>query len=96
MPVKKGKPNTAKAKMGKLIVFEGTDGSGKTTQSKLLINYLKKREIPVKYISFPRYDDSLWGAMVRRFLNGILENWKKSTLILLRVCMPEIGHRRRT
>lgn len=55
---------------GKLIVFEGADGSGKTTQSKLLLNYFKENKIPAKYISFPRYDDSLWGAMVRRFLRG--------------------------
>ena len=55
---------------GKLIVFEGADGSGKTTQSKLLVNYLKDKKIPSAYISFPRYKDSLWGKMVRRFLNG--------------------------
>lgn len=68
--VKKGKPNNAKARMGRLIVFEGTDGSGKTTQSKFLVSYLRSNNIPVKYISFPRYQDSLWGAMVGRFLNG--------------------------
>lgn len=55
---------------GKLIVFEGADGSGKTTQSKLLLGYLKKRKIPATYISFPRYEKSMWGKMVRRFLDG--------------------------
>lgn len=58
------------AKKGKLIVFEGTDGSGKTTQAKLLLNYLKKNKIPSAYISFPRYGESMWGKMVRRFLDG--------------------------
>ncbi len=53
-----------------LIVFEGSDGSGKTTQAKLLVSYLVKNKIPYKHISFPRYTDSLWGAMVRRYLNG--------------------------
>lgn len=55
---------------GKLIVFEGADGSGKTTQAELLLNYFKKQKIPAVYISFPRYKDSMWAAMVRRFLDG--------------------------
>lgn len=57
------------ARKGKLIVFEGTDGSGKTTQAKLLLNYLKKSKIPNAYISFPRYE-APWGKMVRRYLSG--------------------------
>lgn len=55
---------------GKFIVFEGSDGSGKTTQAKLLTGYLVKNKVPYKHISFPRYTDSLWGKMVRRYLNG--------------------------
>ena len=57
-------------KKGRLIVFEGADGSGKTTQSKLLVSYLSKNSIPNEYISFPRYDDSMWAAMVKRYLLG--------------------------
>ena len=55
---------------GKLIVFEGADGSGKTTQAKLLLKFLKSQKIPTAYISFPRYEDSLWGQMVKRYLLG--------------------------
>lgn len=55
---------------GKFIVIEGGDGSGKTTQAELLISYLKKHKIPTAYISFPRYKESIWGGMVRRFLDG--------------------------
>lgn len=61
-------------KGGKLVVFEGADGSGKTTQSKLLLKDLAKGGIPSQYISFPRYEESLWAGMVRRYLNGEFGN----------------------
>ena len=41
---------------GKLIVIEGTDCSGKETQSKLIIERFKKENIEFKYFSFPNYD----------------------------------------
>ena len=40
---------------GKLIVFEGTDGSGKATQAKLLCEELDRRGVPYRKIDFPRY-----------------------------------------
>ncbi len=55
---------------GKLIVFEGADGSGKTTQARLLVNFLKIKKIPNSYISFPRYEDSMWGKQIARYLHG--------------------------
>ncbi len=55
---------------GKLIVIDGTDGSGKATQAKLLVNYLKKKDCRVKYIDFPRYYSSFHGGMVGRYLKG--------------------------
>lgn len=42
--------------MGKLIVIEGTDCSGKETQSKLLVTALERRGCKVKYFAFPMYD----------------------------------------
>lgn len=42
--------------MGKLIVIEGTDSSGKETQTKQLFERLKKGSKNVKKISFPNYD----------------------------------------
>ena len=41
---------------GKLIVIEGTDCSGKETQSKLLIDGLRQNGIQVEHFSFPNYD----------------------------------------
>lgn len=40
---------------GKLIVIEGTDGSGKQTQSEKLVNRLKFHEIKSEMMSFPTY-----------------------------------------
>lgn len=45
-------------KRAKLIVIEGTDGSGKETQSKKLFEYLKGRGLRVKNYSFPIYNSS--------------------------------------
>lgn len=41
---------------GKLIVLEGTDCSGKETQSNLLIEALKQHNISVEKLGFPMYD----------------------------------------
>ena len=50
--------------------MEGTDGSGKTTQLKLLKSYLEKNNIPVETISFPRYKKSFHGRTVAKYLSG--------------------------
>lgn len=42
--------------MNKIIVIEGTDCSGKETQSNLLMNHLKKDNIEINKFSFPNYD----------------------------------------
>lgn len=57
-------------KKGKLVVIDGADGSGKGTQTKKLLQYLKKQRIKNKYISFPRYYTSFHGKHVGRFLTG--------------------------
>lgn len=59
----------SKRASGKLIVFEGADGSGKTTQAKLLLKYLKSQKIRCAYYTFPRYDQP-WGKIVKRYLDG--------------------------
>ena len=59
-----------KRKKGKLIVIDGADGSGKATQTKKLLKYLKKNKLKNKYITFPRYYTSFHGKHVGRFLTG--------------------------
>lgn len=41
---------------GKLILIEGTDCSGKETQSKMLIERLNQEGLKTEYFSFPKYD----------------------------------------
>ncbi|MEG1557883.1 MAG: thymidylate kinase [Oscillospiraceae bacterium] len=54
---------------GKLIVIEGLDGSGKATQTKLLLEALKKERGNVDTVSFPDYDSDS-SALVRMYLGG--------------------------
>ena len=54
---------------GKLIVFEGTDGSGKATQSQLLAQQLQERGIPCRKLEFPRYGEES-SALIRLYLSG--------------------------
>jgi len=57
--------------MGKLIVIEGLDGSGKGTQSALLAKNLRLEGYKVRELSFPRYELSS-SAFVKMYLNGEL------------------------
>lgn len=54
---------------GKLIVFEGTDGSGKATQTQRLCGRLETEGIPYREIDFPRYGKPS-AAMVEEYLQG--------------------------
>lgn len=56
---------------GKLIVFEGTDGSGKATQARMLCQRLETEGIPFREIDFPRYGKPS-AAMVQEYLDGKL------------------------
>ncbi len=57
--------------MGKIIVIEGTDGSGKKTQTELLYKYYKDKGENVILQSFPNYE-SPSSAPVKMYLNGEL------------------------
>ncbi len=55
--------------MGKLIVIDGLDGSGKATQTAILEEKLKQMGINTVKVSFPDYDSNS-SAAVKMYLNG--------------------------
>ena len=54
---------------GKLIVIEGTDGSGKATQTRLLVYRLKQLGYKVETLSFPQYNTKSAG-LIENYLSG--------------------------
>ena len=55
---------------GKLIVVEGTDGSGKTVQTRLLVERLLKEGYQVQMTDFPQYGKSFFANMIEEYLKG--------------------------
>src|ERR1035437_4840930 len=60
---------------GKLIVIDGTDGSGKATQVALLAKKLKKEGKTVKIVDFPEYYKNFFGAFIGHCLSEQYYNW---------------------
>ncbi len=56
-------------KKGKLIVIDGTDGSGKATQVELLMKRLQKEGHTVKLIDFPEYYKNFFGKFIGHCLS---------------------------
>ena len=55
--------------MGKLIVIEGTDGSGKSTQFRKLTQRLETEGRPFQKLIFPQYSEPS-SALIRMYLGG--------------------------
>lgn len=58
------------SRKGRLIILEGTDGSGKSTQAKLLCDRLHKEGYRAEHISFPQYGKKSSGP-IEEYLNGV-------------------------
>lgn len=64
-----------KKNKGKLIVIDGTDGSGKATQVDLLMNRLKKDGHEVRMVDFPEYYKNFFGKFIGECLSDTSYNW---------------------
>ncbi|XP_017125508.1 thymidylate kinase [Drosophila elegans] len=56
-------------KRGALIIFEGCDRSGKTTQSRLLVEHLKSKGLSVMAMNFPERSSSI-GQVINSYLTN--------------------------
>ncbi len=52
------------------MVLEGNDGSGKATQSELLLQRLRKEGQEAEKVDFPKYDGNTFGALIGECLAG--------------------------
>lgn len=53
-----------------LIVLEGLDGAGKSTQLRMVTTYLESLGKKVEYLHFPRYTAPVYGELISKFLRG--------------------------
>ena len=63
--------------MGKIIVIEGIDGSGKETQSKMLVDYLNNHGYKAIEFSFPMYETPTGKIFETCLLDKTSPSWFK-------------------
>jgi dTMP kinase len=54
---------------GRIFTFEGGDGAGKQTQTRMLVERLSAEGYPVATLDFP-HDHAMYGALIREILSG--------------------------
>lgn len=59
-----------KQRRGFFVAIEGVDGSGKTTQVRMLVDAIKRKGLLPRLIDFPRYYSSFHGEVITRLLRG--------------------------
>lgn len=59
-----------KKRRGKLIVIDGSDGSGKATQTALMVRALKKSGVRVRTLDFPQYERNFFGSFIGACITG--------------------------
>lgn len=62
-------------KKGKLIVIDGSDGSGKATQTKALVQRLEQEGFRVRSLDFPQYEHNLFGKLIADGQCGDFGDW---------------------
>ncbi len=75
-----------------LIVIEGLDGAGKSTQVRRLREYLTQKVGELEYIHFPRYDSPVYGKLISRFLRGDFGNIEQVHPQLVALLFAEDRH----
>lgn len=68
---------------GHFIVVEGTDGSGKATQVRLLRRKLQTMDFPHKVVEFPRYSNNPYGKLIGSYLRGEFGKKEQANSFLL-------------
>ncbi|MBQ7222111.1 MAG: dTMP kinase [Bacteroidales bacterium] len=53
-----------------LIVLEGLDGAGKSTQVKMITSHFAQIGKKTKFLHFPRFDAPVYGELIAKFLRG--------------------------
>lgn len=61
-------------KKSKILVLEGIDGAGKSTQIKFIKEYFESKNLVVKHLHFPMYGHNEFSEVIAKFLRGEFGN----------------------
>jgi len=61
---------TKSTNLSKVLCLEALDGGGKTTQARLIENYIKEKNLKYAYLHFPHINDNEAGTIIAAYLRG--------------------------